>query len=72
MILRACALIPVFIDLGTSAQSLPFAKVEHNISTIDAQPSSTAIASLIVTVMGLLKVRAITRFPVQPAGGTRF
>ncbi|KAL5511912.1 NTF2 [Sanghuangporus vaninii] len=36
--------------------SLPFAKVVHNITTIDAQPSSLQAANLLVSVMGFLKV----------------
>ncbi|KAF8842494.1 nuclear transport factor 2 [Paxillus ammoniavirescens] len=36
--------------------SLPFSKVEHKVTTIDAQPSSPTIASLIVSVTGLLVV----------------
>ncbi|KAL5533385.1 NTF2 [Sanghuangporus sanghuang] len=36
--------------------SLPFAKVVHTITTIDAQPSSLQAANLLVNVMGFLKV----------------
>jgi len=36
--------------------SLPFQKVQHKITTLDAQPSSTTIASLLVSVTGLLLV----------------
>ena len=36
--------------------SLPFQKVQHKVSTLDAQPSSPTIASLIVSVTGLLVV----------------
>ncbi|KAM6500911.1 nuclear transport factor 2 [Amanita muscaria] len=36
--------------------SLPFEKVVHKITTLDAQPSSPTVASLIVSVTGLLLV----------------
>jgi len=36
--------------------TLPFQKVQHKITTLDAQPSSPSIASLIVNVTGLLVV----------------
>ncbi|KAG9225925.1 hypothetical protein CCMSSC00406_0006453 [Pleurotus cornucopiae] len=36
--------------------SLPFQTVQHKVTTRDAQPSSTSIASLIVNVTGLLVV----------------
>ncbi|KAF8738528.1 hypothetical protein AX14_011179 [Amanita brunnescens Koide BX004] len=36
--------------------SLPFQKVEHKVTTLDAQPSSPTTASLIVSVTGLLLV----------------
>ncbi|KAH9978498.1 hypothetical protein BJV74DRAFT_946916 [Russula compacta] len=36
--------------------SLPFQKVQHKVTTLDAQPSSPNIASLIVSVTGLLVV----------------
>jgi len=36
--------------------SLPFQKVQHKVTTLDAQPSSGATASLIVSVTGLLVV----------------
>ncbi|KAI0027309.1 nuclear transport factor 2 [Vararia minispora EC-137] len=36
--------------------TLPFAKVQHKITTLDAQPSSQTIASLLVSVTGLLVV----------------
>ncbi|KAH9961065.1 hypothetical protein BC827DRAFT_1260578 [Russula dissimulans] len=36
--------------------SLPFGKVLHKVTTLDAQPSSQSIASLIVNVTGLLVV----------------
>ena len=40
------------------SQSLPFSKVVHQVTKIDAQPSSPSTASLIVSVIGLLKVSA--------------
>ncbi|KAM5542635.1 hypothetical protein V8D89_003596 [Ganoderma adspersum] len=36
--------------------SLPFQKVQHKVTTLDAQPSSPTLASLIVSVTGLLVV----------------
>ncbi|KAI9462515.1 hypothetical protein F5148DRAFT_1213276 [Russula earlei] len=36
--------------------SLPFQKVQHKVTTSDAQPSSPTVASLIVNVTGLLVV----------------
>lgn len=36
--------------------ALPFSKVEHKVTTLDAQPSSPTVASLIVKVTGLLVV----------------
>jgi len=36
--------------------SLPFQKVQHKVTTLDAQPSSPSVASLIVNVTGLLVV----------------
>lgn len=40
-------------------QSLPFQKVQHKVTTLDAQPSSTAVPSLLVSVTGLLLVSYI-------------
>ncbi|PPQ67657.1 hypothetical protein CVT25_012685 [Psilocybe cyanescens] len=37
-------------------EALPFAKVQHKVTTLDAQPSSPAVSSLIVSVTGLLLV----------------
>merc|ERR1711879_188081 len=37
-------------------QALPFQKVVHKISTLDAQPSSPSVASIIVLVTGQLVV----------------
>ncbi|KAJ7084280.1 hypothetical protein B0H15DRAFT_848496 [Mycena belliarum] len=47
--------------LGTAAiveklVSLPFQKVQHKVTTKDAQPSSPSVASLLVSVTGLLVV----------------
>jgi len=36
--------------------SLPFQKVQHKVTTLDAQPSSTTVPSLLVSVTGLLLV----------------
>lgn len=36
--------------------SLPFQKVQHKVTTLDAQPSSTTVAGLLVSVTGLLLV----------------
>ncbi|KAI1784237.1 nuclear transport factor 2 [Ganoderma leucocontextum] len=36
--------------------NLPFQKVQHKVTTLDAQPSSPNVASLIVSVTGLLVV----------------
>lgn len=38
-------------------QNLPFQKVLHKVTTKDAQPSSSSVASLLVSVTGLLVVR---------------
>jgi len=40
-------------------QSLPFQKVQHKVTTKDAQPSSGTVASLLVSVTGLLVVRPL-------------
>lgn len=44
----------VFIaeKLALSTQNLPFQKVQHKITTLDAQPSSPTQASLMVLVTG--------------------
>ncbi|KAI0694161.1 nuclear transport factor 2 [Cerioporus squamosus] len=47
--------------MGASAISeklttLPFEKVQHKVTTMDAQPSSPSVASMIVSVTGLLLV----------------
>jgi len=36
--------------------SLPFSKVQHKVTTLDVQPSSPTVPSLIVSVTGLLLV----------------
>ncbi|KAJ6582828.1 hypothetical protein B0H10DRAFT_2235120 [Mycena sp. CBHHK59/15] len=36
--------------------TLPFQKVQHKVTTRDAQPSSTTVASLLVSVTGMLVV----------------
>ncbi|KAI9433827.1 nuclear transport factor 2 [Lactarius indigo] len=36
--------------------SLPFAKVQHKVTTLDAQPSNPTVPSLVVSVTGLLVV----------------
>ena len=40
--------------LNDESKSLPFEKVVHKVTTRDAQPSSPTVASLIVSVTGLL------------------
>jgi len=49
----------------TDEQGLPFAKVQHKITTLDAQPSSPTVASLLVSVTGLLVVRPPSRDPSE-------
>ncbi|KAG6861639.1 Nuclear transport factor 2 [Termitomyces sp. Mi166 len=44
--------------------SLPFSKVQHKVTTLDAQPSAPSVASLIVSVTGLLVVDDSTN-PLQ-------
>lgn len=49
-------------------QGLPFQKVQHKISTLDAQPSSPTQASLIVLVTGLFETSRTCRTKrIQPA-----
>ncbi|TFK72153.1 nuclear transport factor 2 [Pluteus cervinus] len=36
--------------------TLPFATVQHKVTTLDAQPSSGSVASLLVSITGLLVV----------------
>lgn len=47
-------------EIFSHFQSLPFQKVQHKITTIDAQPSSLTSANLLVSVMGFLVVRILT------------
>lgn len=47
---------PNFSLIYSILQSLPFQKVQHKVVTIDAQPSSPQVASLIVLVTGQLLV----------------
>jgi len=43
-------------DILEKLTSLPFTKVVHQVTTVDAQPSSLTVASLLVNVMGFLKI----------------
>ncbi|KIY48332.1 nuclear transport factor 2 [Fistulina hepatica ATCC 64428] len=43
-------------SISEKLTGLPFQKVIHKVTTIDAQPASSEIASLIVSVTGLLVV----------------
>jgi hypothetical protein len=43
-------------SIAEKLTSLPFAKVAHKVVTLDAQPSSPTVASLVVSVTGLLLV----------------
>ncbi|KZT11585.1 nuclear transport factor 2 [Laetiporus sulphureus 93-53] len=43
-------------NIAEKLTSLPFDKVLHKITTLDAQPSSLSVASMIVSVTGLLVV----------------
>jgi len=45
-----------FTSIAEKLESLPFTKVQHKITTLDAQPSSPSVASLLVSVTGLLLV----------------
>ena len=38
-------------------QTLPFEKVQHKVTTLDAQPSDPTMSNMIVSVTGLLLVR---------------
>ncbi|KAF7312198.1 Nuclear transport factor 2 [Mycena indigotica] len=70
--------------LGTTAiveklTSLPFEKVQHKVTTKDAQPSSGTVASLLVSVTGLLVVDDSPNplqfsqvFHLLPEGGTYY
>ncbi|RDX52747.1 nuclear transport factor 2 [Polyporus arcularius HHB13444] len=59
--------------------TLPFEKVQHKVTTLDAQPSSPTVASLIVSVTGLLVVDDSTNplqfsqvFQLIPDGGSYY
>ncbi|KAI0255258.1 nuclear transport factor 2 [Lactifluus subvellereus] len=59
--------------------SLPFSKVQHKVTTLDAQPSSPSVASLIVSVTGLLVVDDSSNplqfsqvFQLIPEGGSYY
>ena len=41
-------------------KSLPFEKVQHKVTTLDAQPSDPSMSNMIVSVTGLLLVRSHT------------
>ncbi|KAI9056954.1 nuclear transport factor 2 [Trametes sanguinea] len=51
-------------NIAEKLTTLPFEKVQHKITTLDAQPSSPTVASLIVSVTGLLVVDDSTN-PLQ-------
>ncbi|KAJ7219975.1 nuclear transport factor 2 [Mycena pura] len=59
--------------------NLPFQKVQHKVTTTDAQPSSGSVASLLVSVTGLLLVDDSPNplqfsqvFHLIPDGGTYY
>ncbi|KAF8955444.1 hypothetical protein BDZ97DRAFT_1674006, partial [Flammula alnicola] len=43
-------------NIAEKLESLPFQKVQHKVTTLDVQPSSPTVASLLVSVTGLLLV----------------
>ncbi|KAF9821618.1 hypothetical protein IEO21_00464 [Rhodonia placenta] len=51
-------------NISEKLTSLPFERVQHKVTTLDAQPSSPSVASLIVSVTGLLLVDDSTN-PLQ-------
>ncbi|KAK4687432.1 hypothetical protein P7C73_g2683, partial [Tremellales sp. Uapishka_1] len=60
-------------------EGLPFAKVQHNVLTLDAQPASSTIASVLVLVTGQLLVddgqnvlQYSQMFHLVPEGGGYF
>ncbi|CAD6572746.1 MAG: Nuclear transport factor 2, partial [Tremellales sp. Tagirdzhanova-0007] len=60
-------------------QGLPFAKVAHRVLTLDAQPASSAVASILVLVTGQLLVddgqnvlQYSQMFHLVPEGGGYF
>ncbi|KAH7927063.1 nuclear transport factor 2 [Leucogyrophana mollusca] len=65
--------------ISTKLVELPFAKVVHKVTTLDAQPSSPSVASLLVIVTGLLLVDDSPNplqfsqvFQLIPDGGTYY
>ena len=60
------ALPPIFNLSSLATQSLPFQKVQHKVTTLDAQPSSPSVASLILNVTGLLVVSTEHSGPLGP------
>ena len=40
-------------------QSLPFERVQHKVTTLDVQPASKSVASLLVSVTGMLIVSGL-------------
>ncbi|KAI0655517.1 nuclear transport factor 2 [Cubamyces menziesii] len=66
-------------NIAEKLTSLPFEKVQHKITTLDAQPSSPSVASMIVSVTGLLVVDDSTNplqfsqvFQLIPDGGSYY
>ncbi|KAH9948121.1 nuclear transport factor 2 [Amylocystis lapponica] len=66
-------------DISEKLTTLPFEKVQHKITTLDAQPSSPGVASMIVSVTGLLLVDDSTNplqfsqvFQLIPDGGSYY
>ncbi|KAH9842987.1 nuclear transport factor 2 [Rhodofomes roseus] len=43
-------------DIAEKLTSLPFDKVQHKVTTLDAQPSDPTLSNMIVSVTGLLLV----------------
>ncbi|PPR03940.1 hypothetical protein CVT26_001145 [Gymnopilus dilepis] len=65
--------------IAEKLEGLPFQKVQHKITTLDAQPSSPSVASLLVSVTGLLLVDDSENplnfsqvFQLIPDGGTYY
>jgi hypothetical protein len=59
--------------------TLPFAKVQHKVTTLDAQPSNPSVSSLLVLVTGLLIVddesnpmQFTQTFQLIPDGGSYY
>ncbi|CCM05030.1 uncharacterized protein FIBRA_07230 [Fibroporia radiculosa] len=66
-------------NISDKLTTLPFQTVQHKITTLDAQPSSPTVASLIVSVTGLLLVDDSTNplqfsqvFQLIPDGGSYY